>query len=808
MSNFSYNYPQSIDTSYGSELIYDSDSMFSFVKEAIKSSENYFNICKKMKKSRIEYRPYSIHLTPNGLFDIHLQARVKHADTLAVSINHYLIKDEWYADKENFYIKPDLFQIVKSSNNGEIITAAVKGELKDALTQIDLGVISFVSDLTFLIKNVNKWYVKHGNLIREPHLSAFGESIKEGAPHFNQPDAYQEQQNATLMALSEPVSYVWGPPGTGKTQYVLADCIINHIQEDQKVIVCAPTNNALEQTLRAVISALEKLGKPIDCLYRCGTSSESFASEYGKICEHLSTQQKIDELKNEIEQLRELHQAALRAELVLKEHEYFTNFYSEYTSTKGNLENITFHSQSIKDQIATYKAQQSNAENACRTAQIKLNVLLKREKSLSFKIKKFFTIKEATQIEIDKDALSQQIEEGTKAAAQCVREIDILKSALSENLKKSNFQKSKFSELINNMQLCAKRIFGEILNVEDAFDRFQQAVDESSKVSRDPYIIAEIKDKEDLLNALLVTNSESLKDKKVFALTLDYFYLRYDRLIDQGIRLEEFSHVFLDEAAYCPLIKAGILFSLGVPVTFFGDHMQLPPICEASDAYIKDARTSIFFWSLPAIYFPYVFLPNASIQLLFHLYEKLGVPDKALLPRTDLLKTHRFGNNLAEILNKFVYKNNFSGLLNCNTDILVVHAPRSSNGELRENASEAFAIKSYIEKNNLTSFAVLTPYKAQRKLLHATLRHSVPSDNILTIHGSQGREWDTVILSIVDTHKKFFVDSSHSLGLHILNTAISRAKKQLVIVCDSNYWSPLADTQIVGALAAKRHVPD
>ena len=193
---------------------------------------------------------------------------------------------------------------MKSSGTGELITASVKGGLKDVLTQIDLDAITFVSDLTFLIKNVNKWYVKHGNLIRAPHLSAFSENIKGGAPYFNQPDAYQEQQNATLMALSEPVSYVWGPPGTGKTQYVLADCIINHIQKNQKVIVCAPTNNALEQTLRAVISALEKLGEPIDCLYRCGTSSEGFAKEYGKICEHLSTQQKIDELKNEIERLK------------------------------------------------------------------------------------------------------------------------------------------------------------------------------------------------------------------------------------------------------------------------------------------------------------------------------------------------------------------------------------------------------------------------------------------------------------------------------------------------------------------------
>jgi len=62
---------------------------------------------------------------------------------------------------------------------------------------------------------------------------------------------------------------------------------------------------------------------------------------------------------------------------------------------------------------------------------------------------------------------------------------------------------------------------------------------------------------------------------------------------------------------------------------------------------------------------------------------------------------------------------------------------------------------------------------------------------ILTVHGSQGREWDTVILSVVDTNDKWFVDSRKSIskGLNLINTAVSRAKKNLIIVCDVDYWS-------------------
>ena len=69
---------------------------------------------------------------------------------------------------------------------------------------------------------------------------------------------------------------------------------------------------------------------------------------------------------------------------------------------------------------------------------------------------------------------------------------------------------------------------------------------------------------------------------------------------------------------------------------------------------------------------------------------------------------------------------------------------------------------------------------------------------ILTVHGSQGREWDTVILSVFDTSDKWFVDSQCQLskGLNLINTALSRAGKNLVMVCDTGYWKNMNRQQI------------
>ncbi len=86
-------------------------------------------------------------------------------------------------------------------------------------------------------------------------------------------------------------------------------------------------------------------------------------------------------------------------------------------------------------------------------------------------------------------------------------------------------------------------------------------------------------------------------------------------------------------------------------------------------------------------------------------------------------------------------------------------------------------------------FVILAPYSHQEKLLQDTFPHLKKEQRILTVHKSQGREWDTVFLSICDsTSEKWFTDSNTQRGKSVLNTAVSRAKKRLIIVCDTHQW--------------------
>ena len=70
------------------------------------------------------------------------------------------------------------------------------------------------------------------------------------------------------------------------------------------------------------------------------------------------------------------------------------------------------------------------------------------------------------------------------------------------------------------------------------------------------------------------------------------------------------------------------------------------------------------------------------------------------------------------------------------------------------------------------------------------------SNHIITIHKSQGKEWDTVIISVCDGRAcnedkppRFTSTADAKLkGKKVINTALSRAKKRLVVVCDTEYW--------------------
>lgn len=85
---------------------------------------------------------------------------------------------------------------------------------------------------------------------------------------------------------------------------------------------------------------------------------------------------------------------------------------------------------------------------------------------------------------------------------------------------------------------------------------------------------------------------------------------------------------------------------------------------------------------------------------------------------------------------------------------------------------------------------MLTPYKEQVKDITKKAQKLILNAQVMTIHKSQGSEWETVIISVSDTSNMWFTNTQkrQTRALELINTAVSRAKCELIIVCDYTYW--------------------
>lgn len=232
--------------------------------------------------------------------------------------------------------------------------------------------------------------------------------------------------------------------------------------------------------------------------------------------------------------------------------------------------------------------------------------------------------------------------------------------------------------------------------------------------------------------------------------------------------------------------------------------MQLPPVCEMPDDNMQEGRDpNVCLWAQSALFVEDVF--SQPILQIAQTYLKHLPARFESLKRFDLTHTYRFGEALAHVLAETVYSGSFYGNPAHNTDICFLHAGASSQKvKKRTSPAESRAIASYIQSHSDEQIGVITPYKNQRDEIRNLLPRSAGwEDNVLTVHGSQGREWDTVLFSVVDTLDKWFTDSNRleSNGKRVINTAVSRVKRRLILVCDTAYWE-VQNAQLIGRLLA------
>lgn len=601
-------------------------------------------------------------------------------------------------------------------------------ELFAKLNGIKNADLLVIADMKFLVQRVQNWFEQKGHDLQLPDKSS---PLDRPSVSFANNLGLQpapDQLQAIRTVITKPFSYIWGAPGTGKTQMVLANVVIQYARQGKRCAILAPTNTALEQVMKGVLRISDAAGIPRNKFLRLGHTTKAFAELYPEVCEsHGIASQKL-----QIEKQMRVLKNVMRKDTDKKEDDITTQL----------------------------------DEAAEKLKQVRNLIALAHEKSTSQKLIKQM-MKEAQVL--------MKAHPGAKAFA------DSLEAATIDNTI------SFLTGLVDKLRredalLQAKTADYAVMPEADLKNMYDGLQDAHKRMNG---------------------SNERAKEATVIAATLDSYIYRF---LEDELEVE---HIFLDEAGYANAIKAMVLMNGNVPVTFLGDHLQLPPVCEMNDMDLQDKeQQDAFVWSKSAIHLPRLFeeSKDTAYQAYINNEEQLS----RSIARADLRYTHRFGENLANILNEHVYRNGFaSDSGKGETEIFYVHVdtpvPQFRNAmqkPTRESEPEALAIKQFIQMNGLNDYAILTPYTNQVKLLSKMLTKERNEGRILTVHGAQGKEWDNVLISVVDTDKKWFTDTkfAKTRGLHLINTAVSRAKRRVIIFCNYPFWKKQNGQLIKGLL--------
>ena len=268
-------------------------------------------------------------------------------------------------------------------------------------------------------------------------------------------------------------------------------------------------------------------------------------------------------------------------------------------------------------------------------------------------------------------------------------------------------------------------------------------------------------------------------------------------VVDKTIRNTEFDVVIFDEAsmAYIPQI----IFSAGLASKHFicmGDFKQLPPIVQSN-------ATSI----LNADIFQYCGISTAVDNDRNHKWLCLLDTQYRMHPQiADFASMMMYGGRLKSAEPMESARRN-----------IVDHTPVSSHAiafadlsgmmsvctktgdDSRINVLSAFiSMALALEAASDHEVGIITPYRAQSRLLHAMARDIADSDigvhpiSCATVHQFQGSEKDVIIYDAVDCYRMpypgmLLTASTNNYANRLFNVALTRAKGKFVGVANISY---------------------
>jgi hypothetical protein len=573
----------------------------------------------------------------------------------------------------------------------------------------------------------------------------------------------EEQELAISKALGSEVTFVWGPPGTGKTT-VIARIVEGYYRKGLSVLVVSNTNIAVDTALEKICERLKH--------------DEGFLTggvvRYGPIVK--------DELKKRFEDKVSIDRIVERLgrNLTLEKtdlEEAMNEEKDRETSLRKSMEEI----QQLEDERKRLDWLEDTArqhKDKIKQARVELAELEVSKRSLKDQLQRANTMGGVRRLfaGLNPDRLSREL-----------GGIELSLTAKSDLISGLEPEVQQLAEKIRNSRQKTELLTARMRNYPSSYECRAMLKAAEERIAELWSKIQAIQKQLDALRDQVVRNC------RVLAATVYRTYLK-------GQVERTFDAVVVDEASM-----------LALPMTFYASGLAKHHVVVAGD-----------FRQIPAIVLSKELL--AETWLKRDIFHKFGIPDalddgKEIKELIELKKQYRMNEEICAVVNEIFYGGKLKTMAKGKPDdpfplgdrpLLYIDTSQFNpwaalqlgtysrynlvHALLARNIACHLAERKYLE-DQIDQFGILTPYTAQNRLIQSLISEALDcrgAQLAATVHRFQGNERDAILIDLTDSFgcrpSKFITARNiDEDGARLLNVALSRAKHTIVLLANFEY---------------------
>lgn len=538
------------------------------------------------------------------------------------------------------------------------------------------------------------------------------------------------QKAATKKALTEQISVIEGPPGTGKTQTILniiANAVINN-----KTVAVVSNNNA------ATANVLEKLEK-----YEGGFIAAFLGNRENKQRFFDGQTQLYPNMTNWGLDVFDFKELKKELEASNKELEEMLEAKNKVAVLKQQLAALTvekdyFNEYNANTDIKPYRSLRYHSSDTIIALWLDYQQMLDKNNTVSLKYK----IKNLFRYGIVSFSLYKNSPEKVITLFQKL------------------YYERKIKELNEQIETLTKRL--------ESY-QFDSAINNYSKKSME------------LFKAELAKRySNHNKERRIFtheSLWKDFgtFIKEYPVILSTTHSLKScakdnfiFDYVIIDEASQVDIVTGALALFMAKNAVIVGDLKQLPNVVTAET--IEDTDRIYRQFTLDDAYH---YADNSILSSITKLYKDI--------PRTLLKEHYRCHPQIIGFCNQKFYNNELIVLTEekgREKPLVAYKTAKGNHARGRYNQRQIDVILSEILPTidqNKQSVGIVSPYRMQADKLTEVIGDSGIA--VDTVHKYQGREKNVIIITTVVNEVNNFVDDPN-----LINVAVSRAVDKLIVV--------------------------